>query len=120
MKTHYRPILLILALIALLTWALALGAAPPRQLTEDVWTVELVGDCYLDYHSNIQAVALACSGVDYLKLWPLPVEQPWQEAPDPLPPLPGAGYAWLIGPSLLPTPSPSEPGGAKQGNDPWR
>jgi hypothetical protein len=35
---------------------------------------------------------LACPGVDYPKLWPLPVEQPWQETPDPLPPLPGAGY----------------------------
>ena len=49
----------------------------------------------LDYHANIHAVALACPGVDYIRLWPLPVEQPWQETLDPLPDwLPG-GYAWL-------------------------
>jgi len=40
-------------------------------------------DCYLDYHTP--AVALACPGVDYIRLWPLPVKQPWQETPDPLP-----------------------------------
>ena len=60
---------------------------------EGVWTVRL-RSCYLDYHANIHAVALACPGVDYIKLWPLPVEQPWQETPDPLPdPWPDR-YAW--------------------------
>jgi hypothetical protein len=39
------------------------------------------------------SVALACSGVDYIRSWPLPVVQPWQETPDPFPEgLPG-GYA---------------------------
>jgi len=60
-----------------------------ERLTEDVSTARL-RDCYLDYHTPIHAVALACLGVDYIKLWPLPVEQPWQETPDPLPdPWPG-------------------------------
>ena len=53
---------------------------------DGVWTVRL-RSCYLDYHANIHAVALACRGVDYIKLWP--VEQPWQETPDSLP----GGYA---------------------------
>jgi len=30
-----------------------------------------------NYHASIHAVALACPGVDYIKLWPM--EQPWQE-----------------------------------------
>jgi hypothetical protein len=29
-----------------------------------------------NYHANIHAVALACPGVDYIRLWPLPVVQP--------------------------------------------
>jgi hypothetical protein len=45
----------------------------------------------LDSHTPIHAIVLACPGVDYIKLWLLPVEQPWQETPDPLPEgLPGA------------------------------
>jgi hypothetical protein len=49
-----------------------------------------IDDCYLDYHTPLQAVALACLGVDYVRLWPLPVERPWQEMPDPMPePMPG-------------------------------
>jgi hypothetical protein len=34
---------------------------------------------------NLTALALACPGVDYIKLWPLPVEGPWQSTPNPLP-----------------------------------
>ena len=30
------------------------------------------------------AVALACPGVDYMRLWPLPVVQPWESTPDPV------------------------------------
>lgn len=39
-----------------------------EELTEGVWSVELVGDCYLDYHTSIRIVALACPGVDYIRL----------------------------------------------------
>ena len=47
---------------------------------EGVWRLELVGRCLLDYHANIHAVALACPGVDYIKLWP--VTQPWGDPTD--------------------------------------
>lgn len=87
---HYRPIVLTLALITVLIWVLAL--TQPHEFVEGVWTVRL-RSCYLDHHTPIHAVALACPGVDYIKLWPLPVEGPWQQTPDPLPGwLPG-GYA---------------------------
>jgi len=37
---------------------------------------------------DVIALALACPGLDYIKLWP--VQQPWQDTPDPLPdPWPG-------------------------------
>ena len=78
---HYRPILITLALVTVLVWVLAL--MQPRRLTQGVWTLTLTGGCYVDYHTP--AVALACPGVDYMRLWPLPVKQPWQETPDPLP-----------------------------------
>ena len=54
---------------------LALGAAstPIHRLTDTVWTVELVGRCSLDYHTApTRTVALACPGMDYLRLWPWP------------------------------------------------
>ena len=70
--------------------AFLVGSA--ERLTDDVWTVRLK-DCYLDYLESIHAAALARPGVDYIKLWPLPVEKPWWE-PEPLPD-PGPGwYAW--------------------------
>ena len=74
---HWRPILITLALITVLIWVLAL--TQPRRLVEGVFTLNLTGGCRLDYHANIHAVALACPGVDYTRLWPLPVKQPWQE-----------------------------------------
>jgi hypothetical protein len=43
--------------------AFLVGSAEER--IEGVWTVRL-RDCYLDYHANIHAVALACPGVDYM------------------------------------------------------
>lgn len=46
---------------------------------EGVWTVRL-RDFYLDYHAP--AVALACPGVDYIKLWSLLVEGPWEGPTD--------------------------------------
>ena len=53
-------------------------ASRVERLTEGVWTAEL-GRCSLDYHTSPKALALACPGVDYARLWPLPVEQPWEE-----------------------------------------
>jgi hypothetical protein len=58
---HWRPILI--TPIAALVWVLT----QPHRLTEGVWSLKLAG-CYLDYHANIHAVALACPGVDYIKL----------------------------------------------------
>jgi hypothetical protein len=49
---------------------------------EGVWSLELVGRGYLDYHASIQAVGLACPGVDYMRLRPLPVRRPWPDPTD--------------------------------------
>jgi len=53
----------------------------------DINTLKLA-TAALNYHANIHTVALACPGMDYIRLWPL-VKQPWQETPDPWP----GGYA---------------------------
>ncbi len=55
-----------------------------RKLTETTWTVKLVADCEMDFVTSVGAVALACPGVDYMRLWSLPVMQPWQSTPDPV------------------------------------
>jgi hypothetical protein len=44
--------------------------------------LHLTSGSYLDYQANIHAVALACPGVDYIRLWPLPVTQPWWDPTD--------------------------------------
>ena len=67
---HWRFILVTLALVVVLAWGLAF--TQPHKLTEGVYTIQ-AGKCYVDYHSFIHAVALACPGVDYIRLWPLPV-----------------------------------------------
>jgi len=56
-----------------------LPASRTEKLTEKFWTVELVGGYALDYHATQRALALACPGVDYIRLWPLPVTRPWEE-----------------------------------------
>ena len=49
-----------------------------RWLTPNVYTVPL-GRCDVDWHVDRGIVALACVGRDMIKVWPLPVEQPWWE-----------------------------------------
>jgi hypothetical protein len=51
--------------MVVLAWGLAL--TQPRKLTEGVYTIR-VGKCYVDYHTSIHAVALACPGVNYIRL----------------------------------------------------
>ena len=75
---HRRWALCLLALLAILLLG-GLLASRPRELVEGVWTVDTPGGCALDYHTSAKALALACPGVDYVRLWPLPVEQPWEE-----------------------------------------
>jgi len=93
--SHWRLIVNVVALITVFIWGLAAGQALMADRLEEhiegVWRVKLLGRCYLNYHTSIQAVALACPGVDYIRLWPLPPEQPWQETPDPMP-VPGPGW----------------------------
>ena len=49
-----------------------------ERFSDDVWTLHL-RDCDLDYHIPIRSVALACPGLDYMRLWPLPIQRPWYE-----------------------------------------
>ncbi len=37
------------------------------------------GPCDLDWHGERLALAVACPGQDLIRVWPLPVEQPWWE-----------------------------------------
>ena len=71
-------------------------ASRTHMLTEDVWTVELVAGCELDYHTTKHTLALACPDVDYMRLWPLPVIQPWEEVEEPRPQhgQPARGGTW--------------------------
>jgi hypothetical protein len=50
------------------------------QVTNNVYTLKLVGGCYVDYYAPIQAVELACPGVDHIRPWPM--VQPWPDPTD--------------------------------------
>lgn len=41
--------------------------------------VHHLGPCALDWHRARPALVLACPGQDMLRLWPLPLVQPWFE-----------------------------------------
>ncbi len=40
-----------------------------------------LGPCALDWHRARPALVLACPRQDMLRVWPLPVVQPWSEDP---------------------------------------
>ena len=40
-----------------------------------------LGTCDVEYYAEWHATVLACPGVDLIKVWPLPIEQPWYEDP---------------------------------------
>lgn len=70
----------VLSVVLIVVTLAVLLACRTKRLTADVWTVELPGRCALDYHPSIGALALACPGVDYTRLWPWPVVRPWEES----------------------------------------
>ena len=74
-----------------------LVASRIHRFSDTVWQLELVAGCELDYHiPPVNAVALACPGVDLMRIWPLPITQPWCETPEPYEEL-----AWARHPNLL-------------------
>jgi hypothetical protein len=50
---------------------------------DGVKTIRLVGRCELDYFDNtvqpVHTLAFACPEMDYIRLWPLLIRQPWFE-----------------------------------------
>ena len=72
-----------LLLLARLTVGVLLGSRI-EQFTPSVWQLKLVAGCELDYHvAPVSAIALACPHVDYIRLWPWPMVQPWEERVSP-------------------------------------
>ena len=80
-----RDTVLTIFMAALLTmpWAYSMLAARTTYYVESVTTIRLVGLFELDYYDNIvqpvRTFVLACPRMDMIRLWPLPVEQPWFE-----------------------------------------
>jgi hypothetical protein len=72
-------------LIALFTMVLILGVLDTRtyQLVDGMTAVRLVMNCELWYYSPptqmVDTITLACPRTDLIRLWPLPITQPWSE-----------------------------------------
>ena len=72
-------LLIVLVLLVALTlhWLIFQG----REIVPGVIARPL-GPCDVDWYGNRGGiVALGCPHMDYIKLWPLPIEQPWFEHP---------------------------------------
>ena len=50
------------------------------EIVAGVWTHDL-GPCALDWHREQSTLVLACAGQDMIRVWPLPLEEPWFEDP---------------------------------------
>ena len=71
-----RVVLLVLACLVV---GILIGSRIERP-TLFVWRLKLAAGCELDYHvAPVSAIALACPHVDYIRLWPWPMVQPWEE-----------------------------------------
>jgi len=46
-----------------------------------VYSIDVIGLCFFDVYTNNVlpefTIAYRCPGIDYMKIWPFPVEQPW-------------------------------------------
>jgi hypothetical protein len=59
-------------------------ASRTYELIPGVTAMRLIKGCELDFFHDTRlqpvfTVALACPRVDYIRLWPLPIKQPWSE-----------------------------------------
>jgi hypothetical protein len=78
---RYWRFLLFLVIVDLVFLYLATGGV--YKVTSTVWAAKVVVGCELDFWTSRGVVALGCPGVDFYRLWPLPVVHPWFEDPDP-------------------------------------
>ena len=78
-----RNTILLITLIALINMPLAYAVLAARTTypIDGVKTIRLVGRCELDYFDDkaqpVQTLTFAFPGMDYIRLWPLPIQQPW-------------------------------------------
>ena len=80
-----RDTIIPIFLIALLTTVQVYGVLAPRtyQLVDGVTAIRLGRGCEVWYFAQpaqpVSTFALACPRMDLMRLWPLPVMQPWSE-----------------------------------------
>ncbi len=80
-----RKTIITIFLVALITMPLVYAALAARTTytIDGVKSIRLVDRCELDYFDNtvqpVRTLALACPGMDYIRLWPLPIQQLWFE-----------------------------------------
>lgn len=85
MLNEVRDTVVLIILVAMLTFSQAYAVLAPRtyQIIDGVRAIWLFGGCELEYFTEpaqpVNILVLACPRMDMIRLWPLPVEQPWCE-----------------------------------------
>ena len=66
---------------SIILWALI--SPDSYQVTDGIYTIDLLGLCSFDVYDTTVlpefTIAYRCPNVDYIKIWPFPVESPWEE-----------------------------------------
>ena len=80
-----RDTVVTILLVALLTlpWAYGVMSARTFHPIEGITAINLPAKCQLQYYyppvETVNTLVLTCPGTEMMRLWPLPVQQPWFE-----------------------------------------
>ncbi len=68
MRKHWRFVVFLVIVDLLFLAGLHLTTGGVRKLTETTWTVKLVAGREMDFVTPVRAVAMACLGIDYMRM----------------------------------------------------
>ena len=78
-----KGVLFLIFAVIILTLGVGLLASRIHEVIPGAITIELAGSCTLTHFDTtlqpVNTLVLACPKMDMIKLWPLPIEQPWFE-----------------------------------------
>ena len=80
-----RDAVILVLVIALLTFLQAYPVMAQRTfyVAEGITAMHLPGNCELQYFTPpaqpVKTMVLTCPGMDMMRLWPLPVQQSWDD-----------------------------------------
>ena len=80
---RHKVVIFLLFAVFFITLGVGLLASRIHEIVPGAMAIKLAGRCELIHFDNtlqsVNTLVLGCSKKDLIKLWPLPMEQPWFE-----------------------------------------